>query len=192
MYLKPEDGYKTRCPYRAIKTFDDILIELVGEECMMERFLICPKCALKDGEGYFSEVGPEFEILNRTERCDTMFKQQILSPEKHKIEDTHSSLFKEVQPKTHTLAAFLREGIEYMETKPLSEVRPTLLEGDQVWIYRDRKANCVSCIMPYAHVAIYVGHDEVVHVTKHEEKDKEDEKEEGYERKGQRNDRLRK
>ena len=27
------------------------------------------------------------------------------------------------------------------------------------------------------------------HVTKHEEKDKEDEKEEGYERKGQRNDR---
>ena len=59
-----------------------------------------------------------------------------------------------------TLAAFLRNGIEQIEKKPFKELQPTLTVGDQVWIYRDRKAkvpflgtkvpNCVSRIMPYA------------------------------------------
>merc|ERR1712037_166171 len=95
-----------------------------------------------------------------------MYQQPAQRPEKHRIKDTHSSMLEKEQTKAHTLAAFLRKGMEEMETKPLSEVRPTLLEGDQVWIYRDRKANCVSRIMPYAHVAIYVGDNKVVHVTK--------------------------
>ena len=47
--LKPEDGHKTICPYRAIKTFDDILVNLVGEESM-QRFLICPNCILEGKE----------------------------------------------------------------------------------------------------------------------------------------------
>ena len=45
-------------------------------------------------------------------------------------------------------------------------LRPSLKAGDQVWIFRNKKANCASRIMPYAHVTVYVGEDKVVHVTK--------------------------
>ena len=50
-----------------------------------------------------------------------------------------------------------------------TDLRPDMQVGDQVWIYRD--ANTTSCnpvasIMPYAHVVVYVGNNEVVHVDK--------------------------
>ena len=64
---------------------------------------------------------------------------------------------------------FLKDGIEQIEKRPFKELRPSLTVGDQVWIYRDRRANCASCIMPYAHVTIYVrdqDQDKVVHVAK--------------------------
>ena len=44
-----------------------------------------------------------------------------------------------------------------------------LQEGDQVWIYRSggtTRCNPVANIMPYAHVVVYVGNNEVVHVAK--------------------------
>ena len=51
----------------------------------------------------------------------------------------------------------------------LTNLQPDMQVGDQVWIYRD--ANTTSCnpvanIMHYAHVVVYMGNNEVVHVDK--------------------------
>ena len=72
-----------------------------------------------------------------------------------------------------TLAAFLKHDIRNIEKKPFTELYPRLLEGDQVWIYRDADANAIARLMPYAHVVVYLGQNEkgqgeVVHVTNNE------------------------
>ena len=61
----------------------------------------------------------------------------------------------------------------HIEKKPFIELYPRLLEGDQVWIYRDADANAIARLMPYAHVVVYLGQNEkgqgeVVHVTNNE------------------------
>ena len=168
IYLKPEDEHKTICPYRAIKTFDDILVNLVGEESM-QRFLICPNCILEGKERYFSEVGPGFEIRDPMDHCDTMYLEQEASSTVHSIKATHPSMLLE-KGTQKSLADFLKDDIRNIEKKPFTELYPRLLEGDQVWIYRDNK---LAHLMPYAHVVVYLGQNEkgqceVVHVTNNE------------------------
>ena len=171
IYLKPEDGHKTICPYRAIKTFDDILVNLVGE-ASMQRFLICPKCTMEGKERYFSEVGPGFAIRDTMDQCGTMYLEQEASYAEHSIKATHPSMLLE-KGSRKTLAAFLKDDIRNIEKKPFTELYPRLLEGDQVWIYRDADANAIARLMPYAHVVVYLGQNEkgqgeVVHVTNNE------------------------
>ena len=179
VYLKPEEGFNTSCPYRAIETFDRIISDIVGEE-MMQRFLICPKCLHKGSERYFGTrgetLGPEFQIFNDMDQCASIVPEEGTVMKRHSIADTHQIMLKKAPKKIFSLYAFLRDGIEKIEKKPFKELQPTLKVGDQVWIYRDRKAkvpffgtefpNCVSRIMPYAHVVVYVGDNEVVHVAK--------------------------
>ena len=111
-------------------------------------------------------MGPEFQIRNRMDRCDSIVPEEETVSETHSIRDTHEVMLKKETKKTFSLDAFLEDGIEQMTKRPFKELLPTLKSGDQIWIYRDRKANCVSRIMPYAHVAVYVGDNKVVHVTK--------------------------
>ena len=168
IYLKPEVDHKTSCPYLAIKTFDEILVKLVGEDSM-ERFLICPKCVQDGKERFFKDVGPEFAILNsKLSYCDTMYLEQETCSKRHRIKDTHASMVLE-RPK-QTLASFLQNNLEKIEKKPFKELYPRLLEGDQVWIYRAPDANVIARLMPYAHVVVFLGQNEkgegeVVHVT---------------------------
>ena len=174
IYLKPEDGFNTSCPYRVIKTFDGIISTIVGEE-MMQRFLICPICLSNGTERYFGTypgtLGSEFEILNDMDKCGSIVPeggtvQKRKGAERHSIRETHRIMLGKVPKRKFSLDAFLQDGIEQMEKRPFKDLRSSLKAGDQVWIYRDKKANAVSRIMPYAHVVVYVGDDEVVHVAK--------------------------
>ena len=145
----------------------------------MQRFLMCPKCLLLGFKRYFGTcggtLGPNFEILNDMDQCSSVLPVNGTGDWVHSIGEIHQ--LKNAPKKT--LGAFLRNGIEQIEKKPFKELQPTLTVGDQVWIYRDRKAkvpflgtkvpNCVSRIMPYAHVVVYVGDNEVVHVAKSKE-----------------------
>ena len=138
----------------------------------MQRFLICPKCIPEGKERYFSEVGPGFAISDTLDHCATMYLEQEASSKKHSIKDTHPSMVLEKGPRK-TLAAFLKDDIRKIEKKPFKELYPRLLEGDQVWIYRDADANAIARLMPYAHVVVYLGQNqlgqgEVVHVTNNE------------------------
>ena len=138
----------------------------MGEE-KTERFLICPKCSQMDKERYFgtdgNSLGPEFEILNSMERCDAMFSEndEVTDFEGHSIKDTHPSMLRKGPKRENYIRAFLKAGIKEIDKRPFREVRPSLEVGDQVWIYR---TNCLSRFMPYAHVAVYVGDNQVVHV----------------------------
>ena len=106
IYLKPEADHKTSCPYLAIKTFDEILVKLVGEDSM-ERFLICPKCIQEGKERFFKDVGPEFAILNsKLSYCDTMYLEQESGCVRHRIKDTPSSMLGETP--SQSLASFLK------------------------------------------------------------------------------------
>ena len=134
----------------------------------MERFLICPKCALEDKERYFSDVGPEFVILSDMSYCRPMYLEQDFCSKRHQIKDTHSSMV-EQRPK-QTLSSFLKNSLEKIEKKSFREMYPRLLEGDQIWIYRAPDANVIARVMPYAHVVVFLGQNEggegeVVHVT---------------------------
>lgn len=145
---------------------------IVGEE-MMERFLICPTCLCNGRERYFGTskraLGEDFEILNDMDQCASLVPEEGTVPKRHSIKDTRHFMLKEVPKKYFYLDAFLKDGIERIEKRSFKELRPSLRVGDQVWIYRDKRANCASCIMPYAHVTIYVrdqDQDKVVHVAK--------------------------
>ena len=92
--------------------------------------------------------------------------------EKHHLDEKQKSLMGsyEQQP-VSTLREFLKDGIQSIEKTPFRELEGDLEIGDQIWIYRDRRAhpcNPVAVLMPYAHVAVYVGMDhgvkKVVHV----------------------------
>ena len=68
---------------------------------------------------------------------------------------------------------FLKDGIQKIGKTPFRELEGDLEIGDQIWIYRDRRTspcNPVAVMMPYAHVAVYVGDEhgekKVVHVEK--------------------------
>ena len=68
---------------------------------------------------------------------------------------------------------FIRDGLQKIEKTPFRDLEADLKVGDQIWIYRDWSSNpCnpVAVLMPYAHVAVFVGLEHgqkmVVHVTK--------------------------
>ena len=137
----------------------------------MRRFLICPKCLRKeDKERYFGafkgRLGVDFEILNDMDQCTSLVPEEGTVRKRHSIKDTHHIMLRKVPKKWFYLDLFLKDGIERLEKRPFKDLRPSLTVGDQVWIYRDRRANCASWIMPYAHVTVYVGNDMVVHVAK--------------------------
>ena len=169
VFLRPRDGISTTCPYRVIKTVDQAIKSIVGEE-MMERLLICPKCLCNGRERYFGTsegtLGVDFEILNDMDQCASLIPEEGTVPKRHSIKDTHHSMMRKVTKKIFSIDAFLKDGIEQVEKTSFKELRPSLKVGDQVWIFRNKKANCASRIMPYAHVTVYVGEDKVVHVTK--------------------------
>ena len=141
----------------------------------MERFLLCPFCTVQGKDRYFSAVGPGFQPLDEMELCQNLglidedFGDTFIE-EKHGLDIKQKGLSKEEVP---TLHEFLKNGIEIIEKTPFRELEGDLEIGDQIWIYRDGRTNpCnpVAVLMPYAHVAIYVGveHGEkkAVHVEK--------------------------
>ena len=137
---------------------------------MMERLLICPKCLSNDRERYFGTsegtLGVNFEILNDMDQCASLIPEEGTVPKRHSIKDTHQIMLTKVTKKSFSMDDFLKGGIDQIEKVTFTELRPFLEVGDQVWIFRNKKANCASRIMPYAHVTIFVGDEKVVHVTK--------------------------
>ena len=127
----------------------------------MDRYLICTTCAADDKEGYFQIIGKNFVIEDKIQLCS----------EGHDIHKTLEPLVPKFGgPSALALSNFLKKGIEKMDKRPFHELLPMLKKGDQVWVFRDKKANAVSRIMPYAHVTVFVGPNdkginEVVHVT---------------------------
>ena len=127
---------------------------------------------------YFRAVGPAFEPLDPMEFCQSLNDEDFDDDddqydEKHGIDEKQKSLIRRNEQKVATLHEFLKDGIQKIEKRPFRELEGNLKVGDQIWIYRDRRSNpCnpVAVMMPYAHVAVYVGEEDgqkkVVHVTK--------------------------
>ena len=163
--------------FKSIKIFDEILVSLVQEEGM-ERFLPCPVCLTQGKDRYFFAVGPGFEPLDPMEFCQSLNDEDADDAENdldqtHSIDEKQKSLIDGNETKAVTLHEFLRGGLQKIEKTPFRDLEADLKVGDQIWIYRDRRLNpCnpVAVMMPYAHVAVYVGDidrkKQVVHVTK--------------------------
>ena len=93
--MKPDESRGGSQPFIAIKFFDDILTELVGDK-LMERFLCCSTCKRDEKERYFSEIGPGFEPMDSLEMCESFQadkEDDTFTPctlyEKHKDLVTH-------------------------------------------------------------------------------------------------------
>ena len=125
---------------------------------------------------YFFAVGPGFEPLDVRDFCQSLnddhFDDDSLD-QKHSIDEKQKILIGRCELKVVTLHKFLKNGIQQMEKTPFRELEADLKVGDQIWIYRDGRSNpCnpVAVMMPYAHVAVFVGVEDgqkkVVHVTK--------------------------
>ena len=91
----------------------------------------------------------------------------------HGIDEKQKILIGRCELKVVTLHEFLKNGIQQIEKTPFRVLEADLKVGDQIWIYRDRRSNpCnpIAVVMPYAHVAVFVGVEDgqkkVVHVTK--------------------------
>ena len=125
---------------------------------------------------YFFAVGPGFEPLDVRDFCQSLnddhFDDDYLD-QKHSIDEKQKILIGRCELKVVTLHKFLKDGIQQMEKTPFRELEADLKVGDQIWIYRDGRSNpCnpIAVMMPYAHVAVFVGVEDgqkkVVHVTK--------------------------
>ena len=151
---------------------------------------MCPACMVKKRNRFFVKVGQGFEPHDLNERCRSLVHEdfaqgQELSSEDgesdsdeddHTVDEKQMVLVKdEGEQKEPTLHESLsEEGIQKIPKKPFRELEKDLQVGDQIWIYRDGRRNpCnpVAVLMPYAHVAVYVGEGrggkkKVVHVSK--------------------------
>ena len=177
IYLEARESSVDVEHFKSIKIFDEILVSLVQEEGM-GRFLPCPVCLTQGKDRYFFAVGPGFEPLDPMEFCQSLNDDDIDDAEEdvdqqHRVDEKQKSLILGNELKAVTLHEFLREGLQKIEKKPFRELEADLKVGDQIWIYRDRSSNpCnpVAVLMPYAHVAVFVGLEHgqrmVVHVTK--------------------------
>ena len=146
---------------------DEIVTELVGDE-KMERFLFCMDCLREKGQRrFFSEVDPLFRPRSDIQLCESGIGHR--GGDAHNLNANQLSLMARENPKAEDLKAFLKEGIKNIKKTTLGERKVPLQRGDQIWIYRDGSTTCcnpVASLMPYAHVAVFVGNDMVVHVAK--------------------------
>ena len=174
IYLEASESTADFEHFKSIKIFDDILVSLVREEGM-ERFLPCPACMTQGKDQYFFAVGPGFEPLDVRDFCQSLNDADFNDAEdqKHSIDEKQKILIGRCELKVVTLHMFLKDGIQQMEKTPFRELEADLKVGDQIWIYRDGRSNpCnpIAVMMPYAHVAVFVGVEDgqkkVVHVTK--------------------------
>ena len=154
--------------------FDKILVHEEG----IERFLPCPTCMVKGKDRYFFDVGPGFEPHDKMELCqsprfiDEDFGDTFIVKEKHSLDSKQKCLIGSKE-QVSTLHQFLKDGIQTIQKVAFRELECDLEVGHQIWIYRDRRTspcNPVAVMMPYAHVAVFVGVEDgqkkVVHVTK--------------------------
>ena len=148
---------------------DEIVTELVGDE-KMERFLFCMDCLREKGQRrFFSEVDPLFRPRKDIQMCESGFGNGGSGGGAHNLNANQLSLMARENPKAEDLKAFLKEGIKNIKKTTLGERKVPIQRGDQIWIYRDgstTSCNPVASLMPYAHVAVFVGNNMVVHVAK--------------------------
>ena len=182
--------------FHAIRLFDDILEDLVKkcsqggdvvDKTGMHRFLMCPACMVKGRNQFFVKVGRGFEPQNPNERCRSLVHEDFAQSqdfssedegsdsedEDHTVDERQRILIKDEEEKDSALGEFLKKGIQTIPKKPFRELESDLQVGQQIWIYRDGRTNPynpVAVLMPYAHVAVYVGLEggkkKVVHVSK--------------------------
>ena len=132
----------------------------------MERFLVCMRCSRESKESFFKDVGQNFKLNNRMEQCESLDD----NVEGHPLDAKQKTLLATTKgPTAFSLTEFLKDGIENIPKMSFTNLQPKMQVGDQVWIYRDANTTCcnpVPSMMPYAHVVVYVGNNEVVHVDK--------------------------
>jgi len=171
VFLKPQNIDPAAFPFHAIRIFDNIIKEIlqasndttedVGDS--FERLLICTKCSM-DGrprDSYFRDMGDGFHPLDEMEKCSGITRNAFIG---HNMSENQKTL---IQNEVNHIGDFFKDGIQKIPKRPFGEVIKELVPGDQVWLYRDEEENLISRIMPYAHVLVYVGYGNVVHVTKH-------------------------
>ena len=177
VYIRARDHTESFDHFNAIKIFDGILDDLVSEDDI-ERYLACPACMVEGRDRFFSAVSG-FEPKDKMELCQSLQLDNVdvdladevnTEEEEHSLDEKQRSLTGSYHHhQVSTLHEFLEDGIQSIEKVSFCELRKDLKIGDQIWIYRDRRTNpCnpVAVLMPYAHVAVFVGDDKVVHVTK--------------------------
>ena len=155
--------------FKAIETFDEVMVSLV-QEGRMQRFLPCNACLALGKDRYFVEVGPGFELRDEMEICQGVNGDSRSDEKQHYMDERQKSLIRTIPPVV-AMNQTLRGGIQ---SQPLRDIEKDLRIGDQIWINRDRSShpyNPVARLMPYCHVVVYVGADDddgqkkVIHVT---------------------------
>lgn len=161
----------TKGAWTTVSIFDNVISDIiVKREGKIERGIICYKCIEHLNSGSM-EQGLKNNSIGYFKReqgflCD----HRVCSVDrKHHCRNLHKDKKILIEPPnqdSQCLRMFLRNGIETIEKTKFKELyRKNLEVGDQIWIYRDRKQNCISKLNPYAHVVVFIGNNEVVHVT---------------------------
>ena len=167
VYLRPKANVDDDRRFHAIRVFDDILGDLVGEE-IMERFLYCMDCLQEKREKrFFTEIGNMFKPQSELLLCESI--RGYNCGESHSLNAHQLSLMSSKKHTVTDLREFLKDGIQNIKKTTLSERKEELQRGDQVWIYRDGSTgplNPVASMMPYAHVIVFTGNGMAVHVAK--------------------------
>jgi hypothetical protein len=105
------------------------------------------------------------------EHCESLMANEEDGPTpSHPLDERQKALMGTTKgANSFSLTEFLQDGIEEIPKMKFKDLKPSLQEGDQLWIYRSgstTRCNPVASMMPYAHVVVYVGNNEVVHVAK--------------------------
>lgn len=163
----------TQGAWTSVSIFDNIMSDIIAKRRIrIERGLICFQCAMS--------VDANSSSLEQALTCETIgyfYRKQGFSCDHSSCSNNHQHHCKNlgdqklrimIEPASidsQCIRMFLKNGIEAMEKVKFKLLKEYLEIGDQIWLYRNRKQNCISKIMPYAHVVIFVGNNKIVHVT---------------------------
>jgi hypothetical protein len=131
---------------------DNIDVEQV--EKRLERSFICQECANNGVNSFIHGIECGFRPKDTFQKCDRK------SGKTHEMNANQKSL---VMRKVDINALFAG-GIDKIPKYSIEDIRNKLKRGDQLFLWRENVFS--NTVMKYAHVVVYIGEQQVVHVAK--------------------------
>jgi len=178
IFLGPQNGEASqkeslsKGAWITVGIFDNIISDIIAQKKgELERRLICCKCAEESKCSSMLKALQTKTVGYFIRKQGFLCDHSICSNRKPKhscssLDKVNRILMEPPAQDSQCIRMFLKNGIETIDKIEFKDRRITdFVVGDQIWIYRDRNANCISKYNPYAHVVVYVGNEKVVHVT---------------------------